>query len=97
MSDNTIGEAKITCHVFKARNDGKTAKESKDSIKRKFFKNNMSVLFSINGQVHGHLTSEFISRSLKRNLLKDYLLIHVDCTDIKRNFRDELFMPPVIA
>ena len=92
MSDSSIGTAKITCYVFKARIDGKTAKDSKESVKNGFFKNKMSVLFSINGQVHGHLTSEFISRSLKMNLLKDYLLIHVDCTGIKRNFRGELFM-----
>ncbi len=92
LSNRTIGATKITCYVFKAKIDGKTAKESKESIRREFFKNNMSVLFSINGQVHGHLTSEFISMSLKMNLLNDYLLIHVDCTDVQRSFRDELFM-----
>ena len=52
----------------------------------------MSVLFSLNGQVHGHYTSEFITRSLKFPLLKDYLLIHVDCTNLKLDFRNELFM-----
>jgi hypothetical protein len=52
----------------------------------------MSVMFSINGQAHGHYTSEFITRQLKFNLLKDYLLIHVDCTKMKYEFRKELFM-----
>jgi hypothetical protein len=52
----------------------------------------MSVLFSINGQVHGHYTSEFITRSLKMPLLKSHLLIHVDCTHMKYDFRNELFM-----
>lgn len=50
----------------------------------------MSVMFSINGQVHGYYTSEFITRTLKFNLLKDYLLIHVDCTnmdpDLERSY-----------
>ncbi|MDE3269980.1 MAG: ATP-binding protein [Pseudomonadota bacterium] len=92
LSDSTIGETKITCYVFKAKIEGKTAKDSKDSIRREFFKNNMSVLFSINGQVHGNLTSEFITKSLKTNILKDYLLIHVNCTGMKRDFREELFM-----
>ena len=90
LSDRTIGEVKITCYVFKEKIEG--TKSSKDSIQREFFKNNMSVLFSINGQVHGHLTSGFISRSLKMNLLKDYLLIHVDCTAVQRDFRQELTM-----
>lgn len=33
-----------------------------------------------------------ITRQLKLNLLKDYLLIHVDCTKLKYEFRKELFM-----
>lgn len=91
-SDSEIGSLKITVYVFNPRIDGKSAKETKDTIKREFFKNNMSVMFSLNGQVHGSFTSEFITRSLKFNLLKDYLLIHVDCTSLKNSFRTELFM-----
>ena len=34
--------------------EGKSVKESRETIEREFFKNNMSVLFSVNGQVHGH-------------------------------------------
>lgn len=90
--DDKIGKIKVTCYVFKALVDGKDARASRDSIRREFFKNGMSVLFSINGQVHGHFTSEFITRSLKFQLLKDHLLIHVDCTDVKLEFRNELFM-----
>ena len=91
-SDKEIGKVKITCYLFKTKIDGKNVKESKESIRREFFKNNMSVLFSLNGQVHGHYTSEFITRALKYQLLKNYLLIHVDCTQIYYDFRTELFM-----
>lgn len=90
--DKEIGNLRITCYVFKPKADGKTAKESRDTINREFFKNNMSVLFSLNGQVHGHLTSEFITRTLKMQLIKDHLLIHVDCTGLQYSFRKELFM-----
>ena len=90
--DSEIGEFKATIYIFHPRLDKKTAKESKDSIRREFFKNNMSVIFSLNGQVHGNYTSEFISRSLKFPLLKDYLLVHVDCTRLDLEFRNELFM-----
>ncbi|MDY6993847.1 MAG: hypothetical protein SVR94_14765, partial [Pseudomonadota bacterium] len=92
FKDKLFGEANVTCYVFKSRIDGRTVKETKETIQREFFKNNMSVLFSINGQVHGHYTSEFITRSLKLNLLKNHLLIHVDCTKMDYNFRKELFM-----
>jgi hypothetical protein len=72
--------------------EGKSLKESPEAIEREFFKNNMSVLFSVNGQVHGHYTSEFITRSLRMPLLKSHLLIHVDCTHMRMAFRNELFM-----
>jgi hypothetical protein len=86
------GFARVTCYVFKSKVDGKPVKETKETIRREFFKNNMSVLFSINGQVHGNYSSEFITRSLKMNLLKSHLLIHVDCTHMDIDFRKELFM-----
>ena len=92
FKDSLFGKMKVTYYVFKAKLDDRSAAESRESIQREFFKNNMSVLFSINGQVHGHYTSEFITRSLKMSLLKNYLLIHVDCTDMDLSFRKELFM-----
>ena len=92
FDDALFGKMKVTCYVFRTKIDDKSVKETKDTIRREFFKNRMSVLFSINGQVHGHYTSEFTTRSLKLNLLKDHLLIHVDCTDMNYDFRKELFM-----
>ena len=92
IKDNKFGSYQVTCYVFKARVDDKNVRETRETIRREFFKNNMSVLFSMNGQVHGHYTSEFITRSLKFHLLKDYVLIHVDCTDIRTEVRGELFM-----
>jgi len=91
-SDALFGKMKVTCYVFRAKHGSKSVKDTKDDVKRRFFKNNMSVLFSMNGQVHGHYTSEFITRGLKFSLLKDYLLIDVDCTSMKYEFRKELFM-----
>ena len=88
----SFGRMKATCYVFKTKRAGRSGKETKTTIRNEFFKNNMSVLFSINGQVHGHYTSEFITRSLKLNLLKEHLLIHVDCTNMNYRFRKELFM-----
>ena len=90
--DELFGKAKISCYVFKPKLSGRDAKKTKERIRERFFKNDMSVMFSVNGQVHGHFTSEFITRTLKFNLLKDFLLIHVDCTGMKPDFREELFM-----
>jgi hypothetical protein len=90
--DGLFGEMKVSCYVFKARVGDNDVKKTKENIRRFFFKNNMTVMFSINGQAHGHYTTEFITRQLKFNLLKDYLLVHVDCTKMKYEFRKKLFM-----
>lgn len=90
--EDLFGEMKVTCFVFKTKVKDFDMKATKENIERNYFKNGMSVLFSMNGQVHGFYTSEFITRSLKMNLLKNYLLIHVDCTKMKYDFRKELFM-----
>lgn len=92
LSDSQIGSAKITTYVFRPRVGDRSVKDTKRTIRREFFKNNMTVIFSINGQAHGHYTSEFVSRTLKFQLLKDYVLIHVDCTDLDSDFRRELSM-----
>jgi len=92
INDSSIGTFKVTVYVFKYKIGEKNIKDSKSAIRREFFKNNMSVIFSLNGQVHGNYTSEFITRSLKFTLLKDYILIHVDCTNLEMDFKGELFM-----
>ena len=92
FNEEVLGKTTVTSYVFKTRIKDNDVKKTKENIQRRYFKNNMSVLFSMNGQVHGHLTSEFISRSLKMNLLKSHLLIHVDCTEMNYAFRKELFM-----
>ncbi len=92
IKDEEIGNLKAIVTIFKVKNEGKTVKEFKSTIQNEFFKNNMSVAFSLNGQVHGYYSSEFITRTLKYKLLKDYLLIHVDCTNVKLHYRNNLFM-----
>ena len=87
-----FGKLYITVYVFNVRAQDKDVKYTKEYIRREYFKNNMSVMFSLNGQVQGHYTSEFITRSLKMALLKDYLLIHVDCSELHTEMRNELFM-----
>lgn len=92
VSTSVLGELGVTVYVFKARSRGMGVKETKQYIQREYFKNNMTVLFSLNGQVHGSYTSEFITRALKMPLLKDYVLVHVDCTKLHLEVRNELFM-----
>lgn len=92
FNDELFGKMKVTCFVFRTKAKEYDLKRTKEIIQGRYFRNSMAVLFSLNGQVHGHYTSEFITRSLKLNLLKNHLLIHVDCTDMKYEFRKELFM-----
>jgi hypothetical protein len=87
-----VGDIKIYATLFKVKSEEKSVKEFKQTIQNEFCKNNMSVAFSLNGQVHGFYTSEFITRALKWKLFKDYLLIHVDCTHLSLHYRNNLFM-----
>jgi len=91
-NSSKIGNMKVTSYVFKTKIGDKNIKESKNTIRNEFFRSKMYVVFTMNGQVQGHLTSEFITRSLKFPLLKDHLLIHVDCTNMEYDFRSQLFM-----
>lgn len=90
--DHEIGTIRATCYVFKTKVGDWDVKTTKKNIQDQFFHDSMVVLFSLNGQVHGSLSSEFITRTLKMPLLKHYLLIHVDCTQLNYDFRQELFM-----
>ncbi len=92
FEDKEIGELQLSYYLFKTKVKDKSVKDTKSSIRAEFFKNNMSVMFSLNGQVHGYWTTEFISKSLGLKLLKDYLLIHVDCTKVDPKIRQQLFM-----
>lgn len=53
------------------------------------------VFFVINGQVHGSLASDFVSRKLRFDYLKDDrgpLLVSVDCTNMTPIVREDFFM-----
>lgn len=56
------------------------------------FIKNKSIIFTQNGQVHGFEGQSFISQNLGFSLLKKYALIHVDCTKIPTEIRQDLFM-----
>ncbi len=64
----------------------------KDSVDHGEFIKNKSIIFTQNGQVHGFEGQSFISQDLGYSLLKKYLLIHVDCTEIPTSIRQDLFM-----
>ena len=50
------------------------------------------VYFLVNGQVHGQFGPDFVSRRLKFDYIRDYLLVSVDCTRIDRSVAEDLFM-----
>ena len=53
-----------------------------------------SILFTVNGQVHGNLGNRFCSREAVRlDYLKNDLIVVLDCTQIPARVREDLFMP----
>jgi len=50
------------------------------------------VFFTINGQVHGSLPADFVTRHLKFDYLSDHLLVSVDCTQMEDTVREDFFL-----
>ncbi|MFC1594101.1 hypothetical protein ACFL38_02115 [Candidatus Omnitrophota bacterium] len=65
----------------------------KDSVDKDEFVNRMAVVFTINGQVHDHLTNSFITHSAKLPYLSGCILVSFDCSAIPTHIREEIFMP----
>ena len=80
-----IGAVKIKATLLKKGSD----KKQQENRKRRFI-GRKSIIFTINGQVHASYGSAKV-KEWGFPYLKDSLLIHVDCTNIKINFRQDLF------
>ncbi|GKU82925.1 hypothetical protein [Niallia sp. NCCP-28] len=80
IEEYELGRIKIEITVFKK------SVNHNDFIKEK------SVVFTINGQVQATLPRRFISQELEFGMLKNHMLIHIDCTNMKYAFRSDLFM-----
>ena len=61
-------------------------------VNQREFIGDKAIVFTVNGQVHGSLARSFISQELGLAMLRDYLLVQVDCTNIRTQFRQDLFM-----
>jgi hypothetical protein len=57
------------------------------------YRTNEGILFTINGQTHGHIPKNFFSRSsVKMGRLAKSLLVIVDCGQLSVDAREDLFM-----
>ena len=61
--------------------------------KSEFTTQDNAILFTINGQTHATLGRSFLKTKAKLFYLADYLLVHIDCTDVEPNIREQTFMP----
>ena len=86
INDKDIGVVEIRAFLLKKGEDPK-----QQSNRKSRFIGKKSVIFTINGQVHGFYGSSKI-KEWGFTYLKDSLLVQVDCTAIKINFRQDLFM-----
>ena len=57
------------------------------------YRKNEGVIFSVNGQTHGHIHRRFFARkSVGMSRLEDSILVIVDCSNISGRSREDLFM-----
>jgi len=88
LVDSRMGEVTLQVVVFKK---GLKAQQQQDRTRR-FIGTGRNVVYSLNGQVQGNEGQSFITQDLKFRFLKDSTLIVIDCSMIKTNFRQDLFM-----
>lgn len=61
--------------------------------KAKTYRNDEGIIFTQNGQTHGHLTPDFFRRKrVGLSYLADSLLVVVDCSSFRGRAREDLFM-----
>lgn len=80
LTTKEIGRVDIEATVFKF------------DVEQKEFVKDKAVVFTINGQVQGFLPRSFVSQELGLPMLRDSLLVQIDCTNVKTSFRQDLFM-----
>jgi hypothetical protein len=57
------------------------------------YRKNEGIIFTVNGQTHGHLTEEFFRRKqVGLSYLSDSILIIMDCSEFSNTAREDLFM-----
>jgi len=57
------------------------------------YRKNEGIIFTVNGQTHGHLPLNFFSRkSVGMGRIDDSILVVVDCSDLSGRAREDLFM-----
>jgi hypothetical protein len=62
--------------------------------KAETYRKNEGIVFTLNGQTHGHLTKDFFGRkdAGRLNYIADSILVAVDCSRISGRAREDLFM-----
>jgi len=63
------------------------------TVKDEFASPGESIFFTINGQTHATIGRSFLRTKANLHYLSDYMLVHIDCTDVETNIREKIFMP----
>lgn len=78
----SVSGEKMVCQIF-AFKKGQSEK----------YRKNEGIIFTINGQTHGHIPVSFFKRkSVKMSYLADSILVTIDCTNFSGRTREDLFM-----
>lgn len=78
----SVSGEKMTCQIF-AFKKGQSEK----------YRKNEGIIFTINGQTHGHIPVTFFKRkSVGMSYLADSILVTIDCTGFTGRTREDLFM-----
>ena len=82
-----IGKFNIKIFLLKENED---KSKEKESIRN--YIGDYPVTFIVDGKIHGHRSKLFIKNKLKLNFLERFLMLCIDCTNLKTDFKQDIFM-----
>jgi len=80
-----FGKKKIEITLFKDELDGSKFPKSE------FVNQNDTIFLTVNGQTHHTEGKSFIKSRAKKEYLSDYIMVHIDCTDLPVEINEDIF------
>ena len=86
LTEKTMGTVTVQVFILKK---GEISQQHRAS---RFIGTGKNVIYVLNGQVQAREGKSFITKELNCSFLKDSMLVVIDCSKIKTEFRQDLFM-----
>lgn len=82
-----FGHRKVDVVVFKDEDKGQPLRKN-----REWTTYDEAIFLTVNGQTHNTIPRYWLEQKTELNSLANYMLVHIDCTDVSRAVADDIFL-----